>query len=265
MSESPPRWQEMQSDEPASGIVLSPHAAQSRRLIDQEVGTGESRLPTDPAPGVVPTKGEEVADPIPAAASVTPSDPPSSLVISAVHGEAKATRALLATVGRQVRGACRSILGSGHPDLEDTIQECFVGLVRALPAYRFEGAFSHYALRIAVRTALGARRRAHVTRAREELEQAPGDDVASPSIAPSDQTLSAERRELLRRLFDELPVAQAQALVMRILFDLSIEEIASASSVSVNTVKTRLRLAKDSLRRRIAGDPSLATALGGPR
>jgi RNA polymerase sigma-70 factor (ECF subfamily) len=208
---------------------------------------------------------EEAGARIQAPAPIAESDPLPSLVTGAVSGDANATRTLLVTMGRQVRGACRAILGSGHPDLEDTIQECFVGLIRALPAYRFEGAFPHYALRIAVRTALGARRRAQATRAREAPEAAPGDEAPAPSSTPSEQVLTAERRELLRGLLDELPEVQAQSLVMRILFDLSIEEIATASGVSVNTVKTRLRLGKDSLRRRITGDSKLATALGGPR
>jgi RNA polymerase sigma factor (sigma-70 family) len=259
MSESPPRWQERVSAEPASGIVLSP----PRRLSDQEVGEGELRSSADPSAGVAPTMEEEAGTRNEAPA--VESDPLPSLVTGAVSGDANATRTLLVTMGRQVRGACRAILGSGHPDLEDTIQECFVGLIRALPAYRFEGAFPHYALRIAVRTALGARRRAQATRAREELDAAPGDEAPAPSSTPSEQVLAAERRELLRGLLDELPDVQAQALAMRIVFDLSIEEIATASAVSVNTVKTRLRLAKDALRRRITGDSTLAMALGGPR
>jgi RNA polymerase sigma-70 factor (ECF subfamily) len=182
-----------------------------------------------------------------------------------MRGDANATHSLLVNMGKQVRGACRAILGPGHPDLEDTMQECFLGLIRALPAYRFEGAFSHYVLQIAVRTALGARRQAHAARARENLAEAPGDQAPAHSSTPSEQVLAAERRELLRQLLDELPDVQAQALTMRIVFDLSIEQIGAASGVSVNTVKTRLRLAKDALRRRIAGDSTLTTALGGQR
>ncbi len=262
MSESPPRWQERVSVEPASGIVLSRHGGPDR-LVDQEVGAGELRSAADPSTGVAPTMEDETGARIEAPANE--SDPLPSLVTGAVSGDAKATRALLVAMGGQVRGACRAVLGSGHPDLEDTIQECFVGLIRALPAYRFEGAFPHYALRIAVRTALGARRRAQALRKREEPEATPGDEAPAPIGTPSEQVLTAERRELLRTLLDELPEVQAQSLIMRVLFDLSIEEIATAWGVSVNTVKTRLRLAKDALRRRIAADSKLSIALGGPR
>ncbi len=282
MSDSPPRWEATveAAVEPGSGIV----ANRSERLVDQRnEATAANRARTDPSAWVAPTMDSKAANPIRAAATVrvqspgtvpaspgpqatarAESDPLPSLVTGAMRGELDATRSVLVAMGRPVRGACRAILGSGHPDLEDTVQECFVSLIRALPAYRFEGVFSHYALRIAVRTALGARRRARTARSREEQVESAVHDATHDSI-PSEQVLAAERRDLLRRLLDELPDVQAQALTMRIIFDLSIEQIAAASGVSVNTVKTRLRLAKDALRRRISGDSVLSTALGAQR
>jgi RNA polymerase sigma-70 factor (ECF subfamily) len=205
---------------------------------------------------------------LPAAETEPPgdvADPLPSLVTGAMRGDTDATRSLLVKVGKQVRGACRTILGPTHPDLEDTVQECFLGLIRALPAYRFEGAFSHYALRIAVRTALAARHHHRVSRAREDLAQSCEAEPPGEGASPSDQVLASERRIALRRLVDDLPEAQAQALLMRIVFELSIEEIAESSAVSVNTVKTRLRLAKDALRRRICQDSTLSGVLGGRR
>jgi DNA-directed RNA polymerase specialized sigma24 family protein len=58
---------------------------------------------------------------------------------------------------------------------------------------------------------------------------------------------------------------QAQALTMRILFDLSIQQMTTTSAVSVNPVKTRLRLAEAALRRRIVEDSGLAIAPRGQR
>jgi RNA polymerase sigma factor (sigma-70 family) len=243
-----------------------------------EPGKEDAHVPRDPAAVLAPTK-ENVA--VAADQAVAPTgidlpgveteppgtvaDPLPSLVTGAMRGDTDATRALLVNVGKQVRGACRTILGPAHPDLEDTVQECFVGLIRALPAYRFEGTFSHYALRIAVRTALAARRHHRAHRAREDLAESFDADLPGEGASPSELMLATERRSALRRLVDDLPEAQAQALLMRIVFDLSIEEIAKSSAVSVNTVKTRLRLAKDALRRRICQDSKLSSLLGGRR
>jgi len=51
-------------------------------------------------------------------------------------------------------------------------------------------------------------------------------------------------RDLIRRL---RPV-QAETLVLRVVLGFSVEEIALSTEVSVNTVKTRLRLGKKTLR-----------------
>jgi len=50
-------------------------------------------------------------------------------------------------------------------------------------------------------------------------------------------------------LLDDLNEAQAKALLMHIMLGHSIDEIATMTGVSANTVKTRLRLAKERLRR----------------
>ena len=52
-------------------------------------------------------------------------------------------------------------------------------------------------------------------------------------------------RDLIRRV---RPI-QAETLVMRVVLGFTVEEIAVATDVSVNTVKTRLRLGKKSLRK----------------
>jgi RNA polymerase sigma-70 factor (ECF subfamily) len=49
---------------------------------------------------------------------------------------------------------------------------------------------------------------------------------------------------------------------MRMVLGFSVEEIAVATQVPVNTTKSRLRLAKDYLRRRLDGETE---ALGGER
>ena len=62
----------------------------------------------------------------------------------------------------------------------------------------------------------------------------------------------------MRTLLGELPEAQAEAMVLRLALGYSIEEIAGISSAPINTVRSRLRLAKDALRSRIEADPRWA-------
>ena len=143
-----------------------------------------------------------------------------------------------------IRRACRSVLGPKHTDLEDTIQDCLIDVARALPSYRFEGNLYGYVAKIAVRRALVSRRR-NVARVRHlQLLEDLHDEL--PIVEANAGEI--ERAELVRVLIRRLRPIQAETLVLRAVLGFSIEEIAQLTEVSVNTVKTRLRLGKNALR-----------------
>jgi RNA polymerase sigma-70 factor, ECF subfamily len=168
-----------------------------------------------------------------------------SLARAALGHESDAVRRFLLAISPAIRRACRSVMGAQHTDLEDTIQDCLIDVTRALPSYRFEGALIGYVSKIAVRRALVSRRRS-VARVRhlqllEDLhDRAPVVDANVGEI---------ERAEVMRDLIRRLRPIQAETLVLRAVLGFSIEEIAQLTEVSVNTVKTRLRLGKSALRR----------------
>jgi RNA polymerase sigma-70 factor (ECF subfamily) len=62
-------------------------------------------------------------------------------------------------------------------------------------------------------------------------------------------------------LLDELPEPQAEALVLRVAWGLSMQEVADATGAPLNTVRSRLRLAKEALARRLEDDPDLREEL----
>jgi RNA polymerase sigma-70 factor (ECF subfamily) len=120
----------------------------------------------------------------------------------------------------------------------------------------------HYATRIAVRTALAARRRALAGDVRLEQMQRDTATTDLPPPSPAHQLASARRMDLVRSLLDDLPEAQANAFAMRIVLGYSMQEVASATGAPLNTVRSRIRLAKEALRRRIENDPAIAEMLG---
>ena len=77
--------------------------------------------------------------------------------------------------------------------------------------------------------------------------------------------MSARRKALLRTLLDELPDVQAETLALRIVLGHSLAEVAEATDAPVNTVRSRLRLATEALRKRIEEDPLLSHTLEVPR
>ncbi len=193
-----------------------------------------------------------------------PPDPLKSLVSAAVHGDSNAERTLLVSVGPSLLRAVRGVLGQAHPDVEDTLQDAMAALHAALPAFRGECGTLHFACRVAVQTALNARRRA-AYRSRhtpsvspDELSELPGDDRS-----PAEAQAAATRRAALRQLLDELPSIQAEALVLHVVLGYSIDETARAVGSPRNTVRSRLRTALAALRARVDTDRALFEILDG--
>ena len=183
-------------------------------------------------------------------------DPLAELARGAAAGDPRATRALLEALAPKLLGAARGLLGRNDPDADDAAQEALVAVLKALPAFRGDSSVSHYAMRIAVRCCMEVRRKSRRSRPPESLahEQEERATTSEPLVA-------ARRRREVRELLDTLPDVQAEALALRVVLGLSMKEVAAATDVPVNTVRSRLRLAKEALRRRIESDPELAELL----
>lgn len=183
-----------------------------------------------------------------------------ALARAAAGGDVTATRKLLESVAPRVSRVVRVVLGAGNPDVDDVIQQALIGLVQALPSFRGECEPASYASRIALRAAVAARKQARSRRARQddgvELER-----VECDAELPSDAARAARRRKAVLELLAELPDEQAESMALRFVLGWSLDEVARGTGAPVNTVRSRLRLAKEALRRRIEADPTLADAL----
>ena len=183
-----------------------------------------------------------------------------ALARQAASGDAAATSRLLTSIASRVVRVVRAVLGGSHPDADDVAQQALIGFIQALPAFRGDCDPARYATTIAVRTAIGARRRTKVERSRRDAD-ADAEAVPASSPGPGEAMAAQRRKEILRELLAELPAEQAEALAMRVVLGWSLEEIATQSSAPLNTVRSRLRLAKESLRRTIESQPGLCEAL----
>jgi RNA polymerase sigma-70 factor (ECF subfamily) len=168
-----------------------------------------------------------------------------ALAREAQAGGREGARHLFEAIAPVVRRVCRGVLGHHHPDLEDTVQECLVDVVRALPQYRSEGHVLHYVTKIALRRAILARRRgAQRLRSLRLLEVLQGSDVPELWSGPA-----AEQSRMVSEVIGRVSGVQRETLVLRVVLGFSVEEVASIMSAPVNTVKARLRLAKNTLKR----------------
>jgi RNA polymerase sigma-70 factor (ECF subfamily) len=158
----------------------------------------------------------------------------------------------------------RGVLGATHSDVEDTLQEAMVAVHLALPGFRGECTTLHFACRIAVQTAMNARRRAgyrtRITPSHEPEELAA---LACDDRSPADLAMAEQRREGLRRLVSELPEPQAEVLALHAVLGYTVEETAAVTAAPINTVRSRLRNALVKLRARLSADGALHEAVRG--
>ena len=195
-------------------------------------------------------------------ANAEPADPLKSLVSAALTGDEDAERTLLVTLGPALLRAVRGVLGGSHPDVDDALQDSMAAVHAALPRFRGDCGTLHFACRVAVQTALSARRRASY-RTRYTPSVSPDElaELALDARSPAEAQAAASRRDALRRLLDELPAAQAEALVLHVVLGYSIDETARAMDSPRDTVRSRLRAALSALRARVGANDALLEIL----
>jgi len=157
---------------------------------------------------------------------------------------------------------------------EDLTQETFFKAIRALQAgesYVEAGKFGAWVCCIARRLALDAIR--HQQRgAFLSLDRLAADRITTTlpagytactetSPTPEELLMREDTRESLRRVIEQLPLKQRQVLLMRHYAEMTFTQIADATGVNVNTTLSRMRMAMESLRRRINPATLLAAAL----
>lgn len=136
-----------------------------------------------------------------------------------------------------------------HPgDAEDAAQDAFVRAYVALdsynPQYRFYTWLATIAQNLCFRSLRGRDWRvASVDLALVRVHRAYVED------GPEIHLLMRERDETIRRLVDGLPDKYRQVLILRHWHELSYEEIARATELSLSAVKTRLHRARQMVAR----------------
>src|SRR5690349_20652613 len=187
----------------------------------------------------------------------------SPLLEAARNHEPAAIEELLGLLSQPLLRAVCALLGRDHPEVDDLVQEVLIDVVAALPTFRGECTLLHFAIRIAARKAITARRRSVAVRGWLERFEQGEQPLREPPRSPGELVLADDRRRVLCELLAELPEAQAETVVLRALLGHSLEETAAITRVPVNTVRSSLRLAKEALRRRLESDPSTLELLEG--
>jgi RNA polymerase sigma-70 factor (ECF subfamily) len=151
----------------------------------------------------------------------------------------------------------RRLLGAGHADAADDLhQETWVAVSKNAAAFDpARASFAAWLFTIARRKVWDHFRRQKVA------FLAPADDEAAMMVPDPDQTplervQSRQLAETIVSAVEALPLEQRCAFVMFAQGGLSLEELAEATGVAVETAKSRLRYARSKLRQSLAGERS---------
>ncbi len=179
-----------------------------------------------------------------------------ALAAAAATGDREAQELVLEQVLPRVRAIAR-LLVRDPADVDDAVQEACIEILKSVRGFDGRGSLPAWAARIAERHVLRhlERRRRRWSRTRpteqEYLDAAP---------APYDEDSLGEG--LPRRVesyLRELPEVQRTALVLRHCLGHSLAEIGELTGVSISTVRGRLRLGAQALRKQVRQDLSVGS------
>jgi RNA polymerase sigma-70 factor (ECF subfamily) len=154
-------------------------------------------------------------------------------------GEPEAQRLLITRLMGRANRLARALLRN-RQDAFDASQASLLGILRYTSTFRGESSLECWADRIVVRTSLRLSRRSRRDQVSDFREGAP------PSIMPG-----SEARVSAAQYLGRLSEPQRTALLLRSGFGYSVEEISELTQTPENTVKDRLKRARNGLRRQL--------------
>jgi RNA polymerase sigma-70 factor (ECF subfamily) len=161
----------------------------------------------------------------------------------------------------QLLRVVRRVLGAEHPDLEDVAYEAAHLVVEGLPRFRGQSTVLHFACRVAVLHAMNVRRLDGAQKRSARREYADPDTFEARERDPEQATGARSLAPIVRELLATLPESLAEALALQAVLGYTVGEIAEACGAPLETVRSRLRLAKQVLRKRASDHPKLREAL----
>ncbi len=150
---------------------------------------------------------------------------------------------------RNFRFVCVTLrrLGVRDSDVEDVAQEVFVLVHKKLDSYEPARSLQLWLFGFCLRAASDHRR---LARHRRLLHgQDPDTEIAHTDPLPDARIAAEQNRRLVLAALDDLDVDRRAIFVMHDLNEFSAPEIAEMLSIPVNTVYSRLRLAREDFRK----------------
>jgi len=139
--------------------------------------------------------------------------------------------------------------------VDEIVQDCWAALHGARTTYQPQAGFRTYLYQIARNRLIDLLRQKQLVLASELGSDEDGGagfdhlaDTAHESASPEQMLEKKRQIDNLHAAIRALPIEQKEALILQQFNDMSLDEIAGVTAVSVETVKSRLRYAMQKLR-----------------
>lgn len=175
------------------------------------------------------------------------------LIRRAQHGDADAFEQLLLEHQKNVYNLCYRMAGNPD-DAMDLSQETFLRAWRCLDQYQFASAFSTWLYRLCSNICIDfLRRRRRQQTVPLTFEDADGEEqtyaVPDAQPLPEEQVELKLTRETLAAAMAQLLPEHRAVLQLRVVNEMSYEQIADVLDIQIGTVKSRLSRARNQLKK----------------
>jgi len=131
-------------------------------------------------------------------------------------------------------------------DAEEATQDIFLNIHKNLKSFHFHSSFKTWVYRIAVNTAINTAK----SKARKRGRETPLDEKISLTL--TDETASEKMRKennevFVENLLSKLNPDQRACVTLKDIKGLSYEEIAGVLKININTVRSRLKRAREKM------------------
>ena len=169
------------------------------------------------------------------------------LIRQVLDGDTEAFSGLVTAYEKQVYNLCLRMVNDPE-DASDLAQDAFVRAWQGLRFYKFEASFATWLYRLTTNVCIDflrrKKRRPTVSLTVEDDGEPQELELPSQEPVPEDQLLEKERRRQLAAAMEQLDEEGRTILILRVVEELSYEQIAEVLDIKVGTVKSRLARAR---------------------
>lgn len=168
-----------------------------------------------------------------------------NILIRAGQGDLQAFEVVYKALSSFVYNVAYRVVGNKE-DAQEVTQEVFMTVYNKLKEFRFESSFKTWVYRIATNQAINLAKKTSKTRNQTTSFD---EQIDPPSVGP-DVGANIEKEhndKLVEELFNAINPDQRACVVLRNIEGLSYEQIAQTLNININTVRTRLKRAREKM------------------